>query len=93
MLYKVLELHRNCTDTDIKKAYHRLALQFHPDKNKGNEEAARSFMKIASAYELLSDPKKRRDYDALQAEEEKAENEKKSNHRNNSSSQNSGKVC
>ena len=79
----MLGLSNNCSDADIKKAYHRLALQYHPDKNKGDDGASENFMKIAAAYDLLSDPNKRRDYDALQAEEEKknkTSDEKSSGH-------------
>ena len=68
---QVLGLSKSCTDADIKRQYHILALLYHPDKNKGNDSATEAFVKIAAAYELLSDPKKRRDYDALKSEEEK----------------------
>jgi len=65
--YQVLGLQDDCSQDDIRKAYHALALKFHPDKNKGSDkaEAEKTFMKIAAAYELLSDPDKRKAYDAL----------------------------
>lgn len=62
--YKVLEIHRSSTVGDIKKAYRRLALKWHPDKNpEKKEEAERKFKEISEAYEVLSDEKKRRIYD------------------------------
>jgi hypothetical protein len=51
--YKVLEIHeKNPSAEDVKKAYHRLALKYHPDKN-NSEEATRQFQEICQAYELL----------------------------------------
>jgi DnaJ-class molecular chaperone len=62
-LYKVLELKRTATESEIKKQYRKLTLKYHPDRNKGNEEAKEMFTDVANAYEILSDPKKRRIYD------------------------------
>lgn len=62
--YKILEVPRNSTSTDIKKAYRRLALKWHPDKNPDNkDEADRRFKEISEAYEVLSDENKRIVYD------------------------------
>lgn len=64
--YRILEVERSSSDDDIKRAYRRQALRWHPDKNPDNkEEAEERFKKIAEAYEVLSDPDKRAVYDRL----------------------------
>ncbi|MEK7713243.1 MAG: molecular chaperone DnaJ [Deltaproteobacteria bacterium] len=61
--YEVLGVHKNASDAEIKKAYRRLALQHHPDKNPGNKESEEKFKELAEAYEIISDPEKRARYD------------------------------
>lgn len=62
--YKTLEVAKDATSIDIKKAYHKLALRWHPDKNPdAKEEAEKKFKEISQAYEVLSDEKKRSLYD------------------------------
>ena len=61
--YKILDIKRNATPADIKKAYRKLSMQYHPDKNPDDDEAKAKFQDVASAYEALSDPEMRRKYD------------------------------
>jgi molecular chaperone DnaJ len=61
--YQVLGLARGATAEEIKKAYRKLALQFHPDRNPGNKEAEEKFKEAAEAYEVLGDQTKRTRYD------------------------------
>lgn len=61
--YEVLGVAREASDGDIKKAYRKLAMQFHPDKNPGDHTAEDKFKEAAQAYSVLSDPEKRSRYD------------------------------
>lgn len=61
--YQVLGCPKNASDADLKKAYRKLAVKWHPDKNPDNAEATKNFQKISEAYATLSDEKKRKLYD------------------------------
>jgi curved DNA-binding protein len=65
--YKILGVDRNASEKDIKRAYRRLARQFHPDVNPGNTQAEEKFKEINEAYEVLSDSDKRAKYNRLGA--------------------------
>lgn len=61
--YEILGVHRSASLDDIKKTYRKLAMQNHPDRNAGNKQAEERFKEISEAYEVLSDPQKRQQYD------------------------------
>lgn len=61
--YETLGLQKNASDDEIKKAYRKLAMQYHPDRNAGDKAAEEQFKEIAEAYEVLRDPQKRATYD------------------------------
>lgn len=61
--YEILGISRSATTQDIKAAYRKLALQYHPDRNPGDKASEEKFKEAAEAYEVLSDPQKRQTYD------------------------------
>src|SRR3954462_14145679 len=61
--YSVLGVERTAADDDIKKAYRKLAMTYHPDRNGGAKEAEEKFKAITEAYDVLRDPQKRAAYD------------------------------
>lgn len=62
--YKILGVGKDASDSEIKKAYRKLALQYHPDKNAGDEKAEARFKEIGEAYAILSDPQKKQRFDS-----------------------------
>jgi curved DNA-binding protein len=71
--YKILGVERNADDKEIKKAFRKLAQQYHPDKNPGDKAAEAKFKEINEAYTVLSDPDKRSKYDRFGAQWEQYE--------------------
>ena len=61
--YEVLGVAKNASAEEIKKAYRKLAVKYHPDKNPGNKEAEEKFKEAAEAYSILSDADKKARYD------------------------------
>ena len=61
--YEELGINKEATMTEIKRAYRHLAKKYHPDKNPGDEKAAKRFVRIAAAYEVLGDEESRKEYD------------------------------
>jgi molecular chaperone DnaJ len=65
--YKILGVGKNASDEEIKKAYRKLARQYHPDRNAGDKKAEERFKEISQAHDVLSDPEKRKAYDRGQS--------------------------
>ena len=61
--YEVLGLQKGASDDEIKKAFRKMAMKYHPDKNQGDKEAEERFKEINEAYAVLSDPEKKEKYD------------------------------
>lgn len=61
--YEVLGVARDASDADIKKAYHKLVMKYHPDKNPGDKSAEEKFKEVNNAFDILKDPQKRAAYD------------------------------
>src|SRR3984885_15794 len=66
--YKVLGVERKASEAEIKSAYRKLARKFHPDVNPNNKEAEAKFKELNEAYQVISDPEKRKKYDELGAD-------------------------
>ena len=61
--YEVLGVGKNATEDEIKKAYRKIAIKYHPDRNPGDKTADEKFKEAAEAYDVLHDPQKRKQYD------------------------------
>ncbi|WML33888.1 DnaJ domain-containing protein [Clostridium sp. OS1-26] len=83
--YKVLEIQVTATKDEIKKAFRTLAKKYHPDKNRGDENALRKFQDINEAYQVLSDEDSRKEYDKKLSNFNQNNSKKTSNNNDNKS--------
>src|SRR3982751_143490 len=65
--YEVLGVGRDANDDELKRAYRKMALKYHPDRNPGDKEAEERFKECSAAYQVLSDPERRAQYDRFGA--------------------------
>src|SRR6185369_9785053 len=65
--YEVLGIERGCSEDDLKRAYRKMALKYHPDRNPGDKEAEERFKEASAAYQVLCDPERRAQYDRFGA--------------------------
>lgn len=88
--YSILGINKKATEEEIKKAFRKLAVKHHPDKNPGNKEAEEKFKEINEAYEVLSDPEKRKKYDKYGANWNQFNGAQQGQHQYQGGSQGSG---
>jgi len=88
--YKILEIPSTASDSDIKKAYRKLARKFHPDLNPNDENAKKKFQQVNEANEVLSDPEKRKKYDKYGKDWKHADEFEKANQQQSQSRGNGG---